>query len=137
MLPIDKLAYLNDLIKEMDIQGGTNEERLFLAITAALNEMSDVLHCYNEALDGMTEVLAEVEEGVYELEEEVFGSSGEFGDMGFGEFDDFNNDDEIYDITCIGCNKTITVDYDALDNGSITCPGCGELIEFTIEFKED
>ena len=130
MISTDKLDVLNNLIKEMDIKSGTREEKLFLAVADALNEMSEILQSYDEALDGMTEVLADIEESVIELEEEVFGEEG----PGFGEFEDFDDfEDDIYDITCASCNKTITVDYDALDKGSVNCPGCGELIEFTIE----
>lgn len=128
MVSNEKLAYLNGLIKGMKLSGATNEEKLFLAITDALNEVAEVLESYDETFDGIAEVLADVEESVYELEEEVYGEEGgEFGE--YGEF----GDDDIYDITCANCDKTITVDYDALDSGSVNCPGCGELIEFTIE----
>ena len=127
----EKLAYLNGLIKGLKIAGETNEEKLFLAITDALNEMSAILGVYDETLDSITEVLSDVEESVYELEDEVYG-----GDKSeFGEFEDM--DEDIYDITCANCDNTITVDYDALDNGSITCPNCGELIEFTLDDDEE
>jgi hypothetical protein len=128
MLPTEKLAALNNLIKDMNITGGSNEEKLLLAITDALNEMAEVIESYDDAFDGMAEVIADVEESVYELEDEVFGE----GKSEFDEYDDFDGDD-IYDITCSNCNKIITVDYEALDEGSVACPGCGEVIEFTIE----
>ena len=137
MIPTDKLEYLNLLITSMNIKGETKEEKIFLAITDALNEMSDTLQCYDEALNGMTGVLADIEESVIELEEEVFGDSDDDAEMsGLGEFGEFNDfEDDIYDICCANCNKTITVDYDALNNGSVKCPGCRELIEFSIEFE--
>ncbi|MCL1823786.1 MAG: hypothetical protein FWG44_06245 [Oscillospiraceae bacterium] len=130
MIPNEKLAHLNRLMKEMKLTGATAEEKLYIAITDALNEMAEAINGYDEAFDGMAEVLADVEESVYELEDEVFGGDrSEFGD--YGDFDE-----EIYDINCGNCGKTITVDYDALDSGSVICPGCGELIEFTIEDEE-
>ncbi|MDR2532657.1 MAG: hypothetical protein LBC82_07435 [Oscillospiraceae bacterium] len=128
MIPNEKLAYLNGLIKGMNLTGKSDEEKLFLAITGALNEMNDIIESYDDAFDGMTEVLADIEESVYELEDEVFGEEKP-------DIDDYGSldDDDIYDITCSGCDNIITVDYDALDDGSVTCPNCGELIEFTIE----
>jgi hypothetical protein len=126
MINSERLAYLNGLIKGMQLSAETDEGKLFIAITAALNEMAEILEGYDEALDALTETLSDVEESVYELEDEVYGDKPEFS-----EYDDL--DDEIYDITCANCDRTITVDYDALDSGSVSCPGCGELIEFTIE----
>ena len=129
MIPTEKLDALNKLIKDLDIKGNTNEEKLFLAVTDALNEMAEILQSCDAAIDGLTEVLSDVEESVYELEDEVFNESGSVSELG-------EYDDDIYDITCASCDKTITVDYDALGSGSVTCPGCGSLIEFTIEFEE-
>jgi Mg2+ and Co2+ transporter CorA len=126
MIPNEKLAYLNGLIKGMKLTGESKEDKLFAAITDALNEMAEIFEGYDDVLDGMAEVLSDVEESVYELEDEVFGDRPEFGD-----YDSF--DDEVYDITCSNCDKTITVDYDVLDSGAVICPGCGEMIEFTME----
>jgi hypothetical protein len=127
MIPNDKLAYVNSLIKSMEFNPQTNEGKLFVAIADALNEMSEILEGYDEAFDGIAEVIADVEESVYELEDEVFGDCRP-------ELDDYDSlDDDIYDITCASCDKTITVDYDALDSGSVKCPSCGETIEFTLE----
>ena len=128
MIPTEKLKHLNNLIKSMGITGESKEDKLFLAVTDALNEMAEILECYDEAFDGIAEVIADVEESVYELEDEVFGD--ERPELG-GYDDEF--DDGIYEINCSNCDKVITVDYDALDEGEVTCPGCGEVIEFTIE----
>jgi Mg2+ and Co2+ transporter CorA len=132
MIPNDKLAYLNGLIKGMKLTGESNEDKLFLAITGALNEMYEIIESYDDAFDGLAEVIADVEESVYELEDEVFGDEKP-------DIDDYDSldDDDIYDITCSNCDNLITVDYDALDDGSVTCPGCGELIEFTIEIDDE
>jgi phage FluMu protein Com len=127
MLPKEKLNFLNSLIKS----GEADPQKLISAVADALNEIHEILESHDETFDQMAEILGDVEESVYELEDEVFGESrAELDDYG----DDF--DDDIYDITCAGCNKTITVDYDALDEGSITCPNCKKLIEFTIEDEE-
>jgi hypothetical protein len=126
MIPNEKLAYLNGLIKGMELKGESNEEKLFLAITGALNEMHEIIESYDDAFDGMAEVISDIEESVYELEDEIFGEEKP-------DIDDYGSlDEDIYDITCSGCDNIITVDYDALDDGSVTCPACGELIEFTI-----
>jgi len=129
MIPNDKITLFNNLVKEMGLNGETKEEKLFMAMADALSEMKEILEGYDDTIDSIAETLSDVEESVYELEDEVFGNDVPELD----DYDDYDDGDEIYDITCTGCDKTITVDYDALDSGSVKCPECGELIEFTIE----
>ena len=55
------------------------------------------------------------------------------------DWDDVDEDDDeeplFFEVTCPACEKTITVDEDVLNLGSIQCPNCGEMMEF--EFDED
>ncbi|MDR2557970.1 MAG: hypothetical protein LBC86_00265 [Oscillospiraceae bacterium] len=131
MIPKEKLNYLNGLIKSMNITGESSEEKLFSAVTDALNEMHGILVSYDETFDDMADVLGDIEESVYELEDEVFGEE-------IPDSDDYDNfEEDIYDINCTNCDRTITVDYDALDEGSVICPDCGDLIEFTLELEDE
>ncbi|MCL2019104.1 MAG: hypothetical protein FWG70_05020 [Oscillospiraceae bacterium] len=127
MIPNGKLTELNSLVKSLKLSEENPQDKLFLAITNAINEIWGTLAGHDETFDGMAEVISDVEESVYELENEVFGEDI----PGLGDYGDF--DDDIYDITCSNCDNTITVDYDAFDEGVVACPGCGEVIEFTIE----
>lgn len=44
----------------------------------------------------------------------------------------------LYEVTCPGCNNTITIDEEVLNLGAIECPTCGGLLEFDVEAtKED
>jgi Mg2+ and Co2+ transporter CorA len=128
MIPKEKLTALNNLLKS----GESDPLKLITAVTDALNEMHEILDSYDETFDQMAEIVADVEESVYELEDEVFGEERNDAD----DYGDFDGDD-IYDINCANCDKTITVDYNALDEGSVTCPDCGDLIEFTLEFEDE
>ncbi|MCL2637084.1 MAG: hypothetical protein FWD48_01820 [Oscillospiraceae bacterium] len=131
MIPNEKLKYLNSLIKSMSFTAETDEQKLLVAVADALNEMYETLESYDETFDQMAEILGDVEESVLDLEEEVFGEEK----SDFGGYEDYG--DDIYDVNCSNCDKTITVDYDALDEGSVTCPDCGELIEFTLELEDE
>jgi Mg2+ and Co2+ transporter CorA len=128
MIPKEKLTILNNLIKNSE----ADTQKLIIAVADALNEMHEILESYDETFDEMAEILGDVEESVLELEDEVFGD--EKPDM--DDYGDFDGDD-IYDVNCANCDKIITVDYDALDTGSVTCPGCGEVIEFTLELEDE
>jgi Mg2+ and Co2+ transporter CorA len=128
MIPKEKLTLLNSLIKS----GEGDTQKLIAAVADALNEVYEILESYDETFDQMAEIVADVEESVYELEDEVFGDERQDAED-YGDFDA----DDIYDINCANCDKTITVDYDELDEGSVVCPDCGDLIEFTLEFEDE
>jgi hypothetical protein len=128
MIPKEKLTQLNNLLRS----GESDTLKLIAAAAEALNEMHGILESYDETFDEMAEILGDVEESVLELEDEVFGDEK----PGIDDYGDFDGDD-IYDVNCANCDKTITVDYDALDMGSVTCPGCGEVIEFTLELEDE
>ena len=56
------------------------------------------------------------------------------------DFDD--DDDELYEVTCPTCGDTILLDEGMIEEGSMNCPNCNELLEFdydnlTIEDFED
>lgn len=43
----------------------------------------------------------------------------------------------IYEVTCPGCNHTITIDEEILNLGSIKCPSCDGTLEFDLEGEKD
>lgn len=50
---------------------------------------------------------------------------------------DFGDEDTIiYEVEC-SCGNVIDFDQNVLEKGSIVCPKCGELLEFTTEDEED
>ena len=64
--------------------------------------------------------------------------------------DDFDDDDEdyeegfdfgdedttIYEVEC-ACGEVIDFDEETLEKGSITCPKCGETLEFSVEEDDE
>lgn len=132
MTVIEKVAYIRGLAEGMSINDSTNEGKLTLAILDVLNDIALTIEDYDETFNDMAEIVSDLEESVYELEDEVFESEDSEHDYHLAE-------DELYDITCSKCDNVITVDYDVLDNGSVVCPNCNELIEFELEItdKED
>ena len=50
---------------------------------------------------------------------------------------DFGDEDSIiYEVEC-ACGERIAFDEETLEAGSMTCPNCGELLEFSLEEDED
>ena len=135
MTTAEKVAYLKGLMEGMKLDKESNEGKLFSVIADILNDV---------ALD-----IEDIESDIAELAEDVDAISDDLSDVEDYLFedddddDDYDDDDEDYDdedplffeVTCPECDKTITVDEDVLNLGSIQCPNCGEMMEF--EFDED
>jgi len=119
----EKVAYIKGLTDGMKIDDSTNEGKLTLAILDVLKDVAYDLEEIDETLDDMAEVVSDMEDSLCDLEDEVFGED----DYGY----DF--DDDLYEITCRGCGNTVSVDMSMLENGSVNCPNCNDLIEFDID----
>ena len=39
----------------------------------------------------------------------------------------------LYEVTCPGCGDTILLDEGMLEEGSLNCPNCNELLEFDLD----
>ena len=51
---------------------------------------------------------------------------------------DFGDEDSIiYEVVCGVCGEVINFDEETLEEGSMTCPKCGELLEFSVEEDEE
>ncbi len=142
----EKVAYVKGLAEGLGYDNTSKEGKILAAI---LDILEDVAHDIEdleenawdlgEAIDQVSDDLAEIEELVYDED-----------------FDDDEDEDEdyepcscccggededepaFYEVTCPKCGNTITIDEDVLDLGAIDCPNCGEELEFDgIEEDED
>jgi DNA-directed RNA polymerase subunit RPC12/RpoP len=121
----EKVAYIMGLTDGMKIDAETNEGKITLALLDVLKDIAIELEEVNDTLDDMAEVIADLEEQVEDLEDELYDDGYDY------EFDD---DDDLYEITCRKCDNTVAVDMSMLEDGAVSCPNCGEKIEFDIDF---
>ena len=145
----EKMSYLKGLIDGLDIDNTTKEGKALLQMADILSEMVMYVDDLQSQVDELTELcdifdqdLGELEDDVYEDVdfdcEECDGCPDDDDD----DDDDFDDDDELYEVTCPSCGDTILLDEGMIDEGSINCPNCNELLEFdyddlTIEDFED
>ena len=62
-----------------------------------------------------------------------FDDEDDFDDEGF----DFGDEDSIiYEVKC-ACGNVINFDEETLEEGSIVCDECGELLEFSLEDEDE
>ena len=92
----------------------------------------------------LDEDLGAVEDDFYDDEcDECDGDCDNCDDDDWDDDYDFDDDDdELYEVTCPTCGDTILLDEGMIEEGSMNCPNCNELLEFdydnlTIEDFED
>ena len=136
MTTTEKVAYLKGLMEGMKLDTETNEGKLLSVIADILadmaSDMEDIagdLADLGEDVDALSDYLSDVED--YLLDDDWDDEDEDWDD------EDEEDDEEplFFEVTCPACEKTITVDEDVLNLGSIQCPNCGEMMEF--EFDED
>ena len=144
----EKVAYVKGLAEGLGYDNTSKEGKILAAI---LDILEDVAHDIEdleenawdlgEAIDQVSDDLAEIEELVYD--EDFDDDEDEDEDEDYepcscccgGEDED---EPVFYEVTCPKCGNTITIDEDVLDLGAIDCPNCGEELEFDgIEEDED
>ena len=139
MTTTEKVAYLKGLMEGMKLDTETDEGKLLKVIADILTDMADDmedlasdLYDLGEDVDAISDDLSDVED--YLCDEDWDEEDDEDWDL---EDEEEDEDEEplFFEVTCPACEKTITVDEDVLNLGSIQCPNCGEMMEF--EFDED
>ena len=132
MTTTEKVAYLKGLMEGMKLDTETNEGKL-------LSVIADILADMAEDMEDMASDLFDLGEDVDAISDDLSDVEDYLCDDDWDDEEDENDDEEeeplFFEVTCPACEKTITVDEDVLNLGSIQCPNCGELMEF--EFDED
>ena len=141
----EKVAYLKGLIDGMNFDADSKNGKLFNAISDILEDLAgNVLELKEDSLemaeniDALSDDLADVEDLVYgEDEEEDERSVPGCGYCCGGSADGEEEEEPVFfDVTCQSCGKTITVDEDVFDLGTVQCPHCGEMMFFGEEEDE-
>ena len=143
----EKAAYLKGYMDGLKLDTEKAEGKMIASIvdllcdvTKRLSEVEETTIAISDELDEIEEDLDAIED--YILDEEDEDDYDDFDD----DFDDEDYEDEgfdfgdeettIYEVKC-ACGNIIDFDEETLEEGSITCPECGELLEFSLEDDED
>ena len=113
----EKVAYLKGLAEGLALDTDTKEGKLIAAIIDVLDDMA-------EKFVDLEDDLSDVEQALYELDDDVDEDEDE-------DYDD-DDDESYFETTCPVCEEEIVFDEDTLESGEIRCPNCGEKLEFDL-----
>ena len=144
----EKSAYLKGLMDGMALNTESNEGKMIAAIVDLLGDLSrkvtdieDTTIAISDELDEIEEDLDAIEDFImdedFDDDEDDFEDDEWDDDEDYEEGFDFGDEDTtIYEVQCV-CGEVINFDEETLEKGSIECPDCGELLEFSLEEEED
>ena len=148
----EKAAYLKGLMDGLELDTEKAEGKMIAAIVDLMGDVTRRLADVEETTIAISDELDEIEEDLDAIEDYILDEEDEewddedyevdyddeeydeddFEDEGF----DFGDEDTtIYEVKC-ACGSIINFDEETLEEGSITCPECGELLEFTMDEDE-
>ena len=131
----EKMSYLQGLLEGLEIDTSTKEGKALTQMSEVMAEMVLYIDDLQSQVDELTELCDILDEDLGQVEEELFDCDkceecGECFDDDDDDEYDLDDDDELYEVTCPTCGDTILVDEGMIDEGSINCPNCNELLEF-------
>ena len=138
MTTTEKVAYLKGLMEGMKLDTETNEGKLLSVIADILGDMAEDMEDMASDLFDLGEDVDAISDDLSDVEDYLCDEDWDDEDDEDWDDEEEDEDDEeplFFEVTCPACEKTITVDEDVLNLGSIQCPNCGEMMEF--EFDED
>ncbi len=129
----EKVSYLKGLMEGLDIDSSTKEGKILSVMADILADMAVAAEDMQDQIDEIVDVVDMVDEDLGELENDFY----EFDDDECCECDDdcdcCDDEDDLYEVVCPNCGDTICLNEGMLEEGSMTCPGCGELLEFDFD----
>ena len=146
----EKAAYLKGLMDGLKLDTETAEGKMISAIVDLMGDVTRRLADVEETTIAISDELDEIEEDLDAIEDYILDEEDDedyddeddwFDDEDFEDEDceegfDFGDEDSIiYEVEC-ACGEVINFDEDTLEAGSMKCPNCGELLEFTTEDEE-
>ena len=151
----EKAAYLKGYMDGLELDTEKPEGKMITRIVDLLCDVSKRLTDVEETTIAISDELDEIEEDLDAIEDFILDEEDEDYEDDEDDYDDLYEDDDfedddfedegfdygdedsiIYEVKC-ACGEVINFDEDVLEEGSMVCPNCGELLEFSVEEDED
>ena len=149
----EKSAYLKGLMDGLNLNTETNEGKMIAAIVDLLGDVTRRLTDVEETTIAISDELDEIEEDLDAIEDFILDEDDyddddeEWDDEDEDDWDDEEEDYEegfdfgdpdttIYEVEC-ACGEIINFDEEVLEKGSMTCPNCGETLEFSFDDEDE
>ncbi len=135
MTVTEKAAYLKGLAEGLNLEESKPETKLINAMIDVIDELALSVADLEDAVDMLTEQVDAVDEDLAELEDYVFEDDDDYDDCDC--CSGCCDDDEYFEVECPACGEVICLDESVLDEEAIDCPACGETLEFDFDIDDE
>ena len=147
----EKSAYLKGLMDGMSLDTTKDEGKMIAAIVDLLGDMARKVSDIEETTIAISDELDEIEEDLDAIEDFIMDDEDDYDEEDEDEYEedewdededyeegfDFGDEDTtIYEVVC-ACGNVINFDEETLEEGSIACPDCGEILEFSFDDEDE
>ena len=143
----EKSAYLKGLMDGLKLSTESDEGKMIAAIVDLLGDMAKRVTDIEETTIAISDELDEIEEDLDAIEDFIMDDEDDLED--WEDYEDWDDDEEyeegfdfgdedstIYEVVC-ACGEVINFDEEVLEKGSMTCPNCGETLEFSLDDDDE
>lgn len=134
MTVTEKAAYLKGLAEMAHFDKDTDEGKLLGAMVEVIEEMALTIADLEDEIAVLEEEIDEIDEDLGDLEEFIYDDECDC-DCCDDDCDCCCGEDDLIEVECPVCHEVICLDPELLEEDTIQCPACGELLEF--DFDED
>ena len=146
----EKAAYLKGLMDGLELDTEKAEGKMISAMVDLLGDMAKRITDIEETTIAISDELDEIEEDLDAIEDYILDEDEDededfddclcdedFDDEEYEDGFDFGDEDTtIYEVEC-ACGEIFNFDEETLEKGSMKCPNCGELLEFSLEDDDE
>ena len=149
---MEKVAYLKGLMEGLEVGESTKEGKILAAMADILQDIALTAEDMQDQIDEIVEVVDTIDEDLGEVERDFYEIDDDYDccdddcccddddcccDDEYDEYFDDEDDDELYEVVCPSCGDTICLNEGMLEEGSMNCPGCNELLEFDFDEEDE
>ena len=147
----EKAAYLKGLMDGLNLDTEKAEGKMIASMVELIGDMAKRLTDIEETTIAISDELDEIEEDLDAIEDFIMDDEDDYDEDEEGEYEedewdededyeegfDFGDEDTtIYEVQC-ACGNIINFDEETLEEGSIVCPDCGEVLEFSFDDEDE
>jgi ribosomal protein S27E len=134
MTNTEKVSYIRGLAEGLELDEDKKEVKVINAIIDLLDDMALSMSELKDNVNDMADQLDAVDEDLGSVEDDIYGDGDDEEDS---EGEDEDGEGECYyEVTCPKCNEKICLSEDIIAKGQISCPNCGESLEFDFGDEE-
>lgn len=133
----ERVSYLQGLMDGLEIDETTKEGKVLAQMADILQEMALSIEDIEGEINEVVELVDILDQDLGELEEDYYDFDDEDDYEDYDDEDEeLDLDDDFYEVICPTCGDTICLNQDMIDEGSINCPNCKELLEFDFDDED-